>query len=245
LNNSDNTLLHEETITVPGGGTGIWIRNGSGGTLVRGLQIGASGPDAIGIHISDPGSDMQFDGNTSSFDGSLAFYFVLDNSAMVGETLDASQQFFDGVRASDFTLAQLVAAEAKTIDDENRIIVGDVFYKAFSDFFDEFLQQNRASLFRKGLFSFAGHTITNDLNETPFSFAVGKIDLSLLGSGAPKANFSNFTPGQFGNLSPAAGGDASKLANLEPAAGPGGDCGNSFLGNGFAVGYSSGSCSVQ
>jgi hypothetical protein len=181
---------------------------------------------------------------------------------MVGDVLDASQQFFDGVRADDFTVAQLAAAEAKTIDVEDGFAVGDVFYKFFPTFaafgLDDF-DRARGDLFRGGLFSYAGVTVANDIQTNPFSFQVAEVNLSLLGAGntvpAPGSNIGNFavasaSANQLANLAPAAGGTLTpeQMAELSPAAGGAagnGNCGNSFLGSGFAPGFDAGSCSVE
>lgn len=251
LNNSTGTRLQEETITTAAGGTGIQIENGSGGTIVRNLTI--SGGD-VGILLDGLGSSMQFEDINSQFAGDIGFYFVLQNNAMQGEVLDASQQFFAGTRADDFTFAQLQAAEAKVIDDESTLTVGDVFFKEFPiDTNEEEAERARRDLFRRGLFSYAGRTLNNNIEETSFSFEVGKLDLSLLNRtplpAATPAGIANF----FATLAPAAGGNnvpanaapgsfAAQFAELNPAAG---GCGNNYLDGGFALGFNAGTCSVQ
>lgn len=128
LDNSQNTLIAETTITFPTVlGTGIGILNGSGGTLVRGLNITDG---YTGIWLDGLGSSMQFVGNASIFNNQY-LNFDLSNSAMSGEILDASAQTFGGTRASDFTLAQRDAAEDITFDVKYNPTVGDVFYKNF------------------------------------------------------------------------------------------------------------------
>ncbi len=246
LDNSQNTFIDGVTMTPLSSGIGIVIQNGSGGTLVRGLDITGGG---IGVLLDGKGSSMQFSGNTSKFTGQ-DWYFWLQNNAMFGETLDASQQFFEGVRASDFTLAQRDAAEGKTIDVEDGIpTIGNVFYKDFFSFrgldglthFEEFP--------KLGLFSYSGRTITNNPGETPPQFDVPSLTLSLLsptgGGGGNIQNPANLNPNQLGGLEPAAGGEASNLASLEPAAGGEPNCGNNFLGSGFNNKFDMTTCSVQ
>ncbi len=256
LDNSQNAFIREATMNVPTGGIGMFIHNASGGTLVRGLNI--TGGD-IGVLIDGAGSSMQFASNTSSFTGQN-FYFVLQNNAMSAggslaqaDSLDASQQFFEGVRASDFTLAQRDAAEAKTIDVQDGIpTIGNVFYK---DFFTSARLNGLDGLteFEEypvlGLFSYAGRTITNNPNETSPQYSVPTLSLSLLsstgGSGASVQNPANLTPGQLGNLEPAAGGTPANLAALEPAAGGGEpNCGNNFLGSGFNNNFDMKTCAI-
>jgi len=256
LDNSSNTQLTGETISTPAGGVGIRIANGSGNTQVAGLTI----TGGTGIEIDGAGSSMQFTDNTSAF-STMDFYFVLTNGAMVGETLDASQQFFEGTRASDFTFAQFLAAEAKTIDVAESLDVGDVFYRTF-DFLtalDE-SELNRRNLYRRGLFSYAGRSqLSTNVEEKRFAFNPATLNLSLLSQNnqAPTtpagiANlFANLAPAAggknaqaFNNLNPAAGGNAGlpsaqSFASLEPSAG---GCGNSFLGGGYNVSFNIGSC---
>ncbi len=251
LDNSQNTLIHEASITSGSEDIGINIRNGSDGTLVRGLTI--VGGD-IGVLLDGEGSSMQFESNTSSFSGQN-WYFQLQNGAMFAggstaqaDSLDASQQKFEGVRASDFTLAQRDAAEAKTIDVEDGIpTIGNVFYKEFALVGLDGLNQFQEFPFPAGLFSYAGRTITNDPGVTPPTFDVPSLNLSLLGSGGatPPAP-AGLTPGQLGGLEPAAGGENPQaLASLEPAAGGEANCGNSFLGSGFNNKFDIASCSIK
>lgn len=239
LDNSDNTLLSGGSITTPTGGTGLRIGNGSGGTIVNNVAFNGG---LVGIQLTGLGSNMQFLGNNSSFTG-MDFYFVLSNSAQLDGQLDASQQIFDGVRATDFTLDQLVDAELKTIDSEDGLAVGDVFYKQFdADALNQFLQEKN-KLFRRGLFSFAGRTINNNPEQTPQGFEPGNVNLSLLGQ-----NSAGQIANLFNSLAPSAGGtlDAKALAALNPSAGgsnPSGLLGNngfqasanSFLGEGYKI----------
>jgi|GEM_PF-5889572 len=257
LDNSSDTQLTGETITTPAGGVGIRIANGSGNTQVAGLTISGG----TGIEIDGAGSSMQFADDTSEF-SNMDFYFVLTNGAMVGETLDASQQFFEGIRASEFTFAQFLEAEAKTIDIADSLDVGDVFYRTF-DFLtalDE-TELNRRNLYRRGLFSYAGRSqLSTNVEEKGFTLNPATLNLSLLSQNnqAPTtpagiANlFANLAPAAGGtnpqalnNLNPAAGGNAGvpsaqSFANLQPSAG--GSCGNSFLGGGYSVSFNIGSC---
>ncbi|MEZ5690180.1 MAG: NosD domain-containing protein [Rickettsiales bacterium] len=249
LDNSQNTNIREAIMSVPNGGVGMLIQNGSGGTLVRGLDISGVG-NSLGVLIDGAGSSMQFDSNTSRFSG-LNQYFVLQNNAMFGDTLDASAQFFEGVRASDFTVAQRDAAEAKTIDVEDGIpTIGNVFYKNFP--VAAFLAPASLTRFQQapplGLFSYAGRTITNDPGVTPPQFNISSLNLSLLspaagGADSGAVNPAGLTPDQLGGLEPAAGGD-NPLASLSPAAG-GLSCGNNFLGSGFNNGFNLGTCNIN
>ncbi|MGE0755288.1 MAG: right-handed parallel beta-helix repeat-containing protein, partial [Alphaproteobacteria bacterium] len=260
LDNSDNTFI--DSVDFTGNTTHLFISNGSGGTLVTNTDF--AGGDT-GVLIDGAGSSMQFAGNTSTFTGQN-FYFILQNGAMVGDTLDASQQFFEGIRAADFTLAERDAAEARTLDTEDGIVtIGNVFYKDFPapppvtfNFngagLDEF-QQREDDVFPQGLFSYAGQTLTNDITENQQNFRMQQLDLSLLGEGGINdvptsppggVELANLTPEQMANLTPAAGGTSSgepqQIAELSPSAG--GNCGNSFLGAGYEVGFSNVTCST-
>jgi filamentous hemagglutinin family protein len=264
LDNSNDTHIHEASVNVPNTRTGISIRNGSGGTLVRGLDINGG---AIGILLDGKGSSMQFESNTSHFTGQ-GLYFKLQNDAMFAggstaqaDSLDASQQFFDGVRASDFTPAQLAAAEGITTDVEDGIpTIGNVFYKLFPtppvtptppslsglDGLNEFQEFPTVV----GLFSYAGRTITNDPSVTPPTFDIPSLNLSLLsGGGSISGTVSTpagFSPSQLAGLEPAAGGENPQaLASLEPAAGGEPNCGNSFLDDGFKTQFNRTSCEVE
>ncbi|MFM9889675.1 MAG: right-handed parallel beta-helix repeat-containing protein [Rickettsiales bacterium] len=280
LNGSSNVLLSDETFTTnAANGIGLELFNGSANTLVENTSF-SGGDIAILIDgavfsripleaqvLQDgqevalqlqpeiiPGSSLQFLGEDSSF-SNVGFYFVLQNGAMVGQTLDASGQTFDGTRARDFTPLQLIAAENKTIDVGDDLTLGDVFYADFIDTNQNALndfQRNRRGLIRQGLFSYAGRTLSANVEAKPVSLNVNTIDLSLLSNSAPittPTQVANF----FATLAPAAGGpvDAKALANLSPASGGpegqkvvsntvGGSCGNSFLGTGFAQGFSCG-----
>ncbi len=269
LDNSQNTKIHEATITSSAGDNGIFIVNGSGGTLVRGLKI--TGGD-VGITLDGAGSSMQFESDTSVFTGQ-GKYFVLKNNAMFAsgstaqaDSLDASQQTFDGTRASDFTESQLADAEFITTDVEDGIpTIGNVFYKVFPIIAfagTDSLLQFQEFPFTPGLFSYAGRTITNDPSVTSPTFDIPSLNLSLLSQGAPGTT-TNFNPGQLGNLAPAAGGNPQNLGSLEPSAGgnnangqalaslepsAGGNqqnCGNNFLGSGFSNKFDNASCSIQ
>ena len=266
LDNSNDTHIHEASINVPNTRTGIFIRNGSGGTLVRGLDITGG---AIGVLLDGKGSSMQFESNTSHFTGQ-GLYFKLQNDAMFAggstdqaDSLDASQQFFDGVRASDFTPAQLAAAEGITTDVEDGIpTIGNVFYKLFPtppvtptppslsglDGLNEFQEFPIVV----GLFSYAGRTITNDPSVTPPTFDIPSLNLSLLSgggsiSGTVSAPAGGFSPSQLAGLEPAAGGENPQaLASLEPAAGGGEpNCGNNFLDDGFKTQFNRINCQVE
>ncbi len=271
LDNSQDTKIYEATVTSSAGQNGILIANGSGGTLVRGLNI--TGGD-VGITLDGKGSSMQFESDTSVFTGQ-GKYFVLQNNAMFNggstaqaDSLDASQQTFDGTRASDFTEAQLAAAEFITTDVEDGIpTIGNVFYKVFPSTFalagTDSLLQFQEFPFTPGLFSYAGRTITNDPSVTPPAFDVPSLNLSLLSPGTPGTT-TTFNPSQLGSLAPAAGGNNPQaLGSLEPSAGgnnngaafaslepsAGGvanqNCGNNFLGSGFSNKFDNASCSVQ
>ncbi len=255
LDNSQNAKIREATITSSTGQNGILIANGSGGTLVRGLNI--TGGD-VGITLDGAGSSMQFESDTSVFTGQ-GKYFVLRNNAMFNggsvaqaDSLDASQQTFDGTRASDFTEAQRDAAEFITTDVEDGIpTIGNVFYKDFTVTLAglDSLLQFQEFPFTPGLFSYSGRTITNDPGVTPPAFDVPSLNLSLL---APSAGGNTpaptgFNPSNLGSLEPAAGGNNPQaLAALEPAAGGNQqNCGNNFLGTGFSNKFDNASCTVQ
>lgn len=258
LNGSSDTQLTGLTITTPEGGTGLRIANGSANTLVSSVSFNGG---EIAVLLDGEGSSMQFGDDASSFTG-MNYYFVLQNAAMDTDVLDASQQTFDGVRAVDFTVEQLADAEAKTIDVEDGAGVGDVFYKSFlspDGALDEF-QRRRAANARRTLFSYAGRTVSNNVEDQPTTFQTASINLSLLNAAQPTnaagiANlFANLAPAAGGKnaqalakLSPSAGGsNAAQLAQLAPSAGSASlSCGNSFLGEGFASTTIAGSCTAQ
>lgn len=260
--NLDDSILANitgESLDIPVGGVGLRIINGSGGTLVSNTSFTGGN---IAVLIDGAGSDMQFGDNNSVFTGNN-FYFVLQNGAMFGDTLDASQQTFDGIRASDFTPADLANAEDNhTIDVADDGTLGNVFYKAFEDapapilpldltVLDEFQRRN---VYRRGNFSYAGRAfnIVNDPIE-PRAFNPLNLNLSLLNKASPAAAVD--VANLFATLAPAAGGNNNpttpqELANLAPAAGgPGatginGTCGNNFLEGGYSNSFSSTQCSV-
>lgn len=261
ISDSQNTRLEE--LTIVNGATGIRIMDGSGGTIVRGLTLTGGN---IGIYIRDFGSSMQFESNTSSM-ASVNNYFILENNAMLGDTLIATQQTFDGIRAADFTEPQRDAAEGITTDVEDLPGRGDVFYKDFPrepeepefptdggpQVFNDFLRF-REDPYREGLFSYSGRTITNNLAETPFTFQIDALNLSLLnpnpGVGAPVAiNVAALNTGDLGNLSPAAGGNNPEaLATLSPAAGSNAGqatCVNNYLDTGYDTGFNPQTCTVE
>jgi filamentous hemagglutinin family protein len=265
LDNSVFARLSGETFFTPVEGVGLRITNGSHGTIVNDSSFNGGN---VAIEINGEGSDMVFEGTNSRFAGNN-YYFVLQNGAMFGETLDASQQIFDGVRATDFTLAQLIAAEGRTIDVEDALPIGDVFYKSLGAFptfdqavLDEF-QNQRRNLYRRANFSYAGRAfnLTTDPIE-PGSFDTTNINLSLLNRASPQAAvdianlFATLAPAAGGNnpsdpqslndLAPAAGGNnPQSFASLSPSAGggaAGGSCANDFLGGGFQSGFQ---CNTQ
>ncbi len=264
LDGSTDTFISANTLNIPQQGVGLRITNGSSGTLVENTAFNGGN---VAVDIDGFGSDMQFVGNGSVFTGNN-FYFVLQNGAMAGDVLDASQQIFDGTRAIDFTPAQLADAETNhTIDAEDDVTLGDVFYTAFPptpfalnlSVLDDF-QNSRRNVYRRGNFSYAGRSMNFvvDPIETG-SFDPKTAQLSLLNRVAPTAAadvanlFSNLAPAaggkmsaqQLAGLAPAAGGtpSAEQLASLAPAAGgAAGSCANNFLGDGFNSGFS---CSAQ
>ena len=230
------------------GGIGITMRNGSSGTIVKNVTF-TNGFAAIVIDGED--SDMQFEGDNSKFVGN-DYYFILQNGGMAGQTLDASQQTFDGTRASDFSTDQYVKAEARTIDNDDNTSLGDVFYiNVTDDSVLETVRRNRAGLYRANLFSYAGRTLANDIVKAHFSFQLNEINLSLLNQANPLGATATIA-NRFANLAPAAGGNnpgqsggsnAANFASLSPAAGgnvpP--SFGNDFLGQGFKPSFNGGS----
>lgn len=266
--NLDDSLfarLSGETFFTPVEGVGLRITNGSHGTIVNDSNFNGGN---VAIEINGEGSDMVFEGTNSRFAGNN-YYFVLQNGAMFGATLDASQQIFDGVRAADFTLPQLIAAEGRTIDVEDALPIGDVFYKSLGAFptfdqavLDEF-QNQRRNLYRRGNFSYAGRAfnLTTDPIE-PASFDTTNINLSLLNRASPQAAvdianlFATLAPAAGGNnptdpqalnalASGAGGNNPQTFASLSPltsGGATGGSCVNDFLGGGFQSGFQ---CSSQ
>ena len=128
--NIDNALfsrLDNETINTPFDGAGLRLANGASGIIVKDSAFNGGN---VGIEVDGADSDMAFEGNGSTFTGNN-YYIVMENGGMVGKTLDASQQTFDGIRASDFTQAELAAAETNhTYDLDDDATLGNVFYKA-------------------------------------------------------------------------------------------------------------------
>ncbi len=262
LDNAQTTLVDSNTLNIPDDGVGLRITNGSSGTIVTNTAFNGGN---VAIDINGEGSDMVFADNTSTFTGNN-FYFVLENGAMFGQTLDASQQTFDGVRGADFTPDQLNTAEVNhTIDVADDATLGDVFYTSFpaptepsgvfnQSALDDF-QNNRRLAYRRGNFSYAGRTMNFIVDPIlPGSLDPRAANLSLLNQASPTAAADvanlfatlapaaggNQTPDQLNGLAPAAGGNGN--APQQFASNGGGSCGNSFLGGGFNTGFS---CSAQ
>ena len=80
-----------------------------------------------GFYITAQDGSIQFSGNGNSISG-VNKYFVLEQNGLFGKTVNASSVVFDGTRASDFTVAQRNAAEAKTTDLQDDPTLGDVSY---------------------------------------------------------------------------------------------------------------------
>ena len=247
LDNAQNTAITNAQLD--GNGIGIYGIHGSGGTTV-GSSSFSNG--AIGVFLENPGTDLAFSNNGSSFT-TIGTYYRLGQGAMNGQTLDASQQTYEVVRAVDFTTAQYNAARAKTIDSATVTGVGFVFYgnpppAAISqDVLDQLLERNVAPL--RDVFSYAGKTVDSTYVLTPYNFRVETLNLSLLSpsAGTPAPVTAGAIPAgtSLGNLSPSAGGNTDSppgtaLASLTPSAGGSvaENCGNGFLSNGL----SSGSC---
>ncbi len=270
FNNSDNGRLEDTIIDIAAGGTGLLLENGAGNFIVRDVTFnggevavlidGGIFEDSIGggeeefspsISLVDNGpTGMQFESNGSFFNGNN-FYFVLRNGAMLGETLIATQQTFDGVRAANFSVAQRDAAEAKTIDVQDGFSVGDVFYRSFIFNFSALdqLAQMKGNPFSGDVFSYDGLTLSNNILLNNFQFDLTGLNLSLLNPAAGGGN--GGSAGDLNDLSTAGGGKkgdknagADQLNDLETAAGGNQDtCGNSYLGSGAEFGYNGGSCS--
>jgi parallel beta-helix repeat protein len=235
ISNAQNTSI--DGVTFTDNNTGFFAQNGSGDALVNNTTFTGG---TVGVRLSDSGTSMSFVGNTNNF-SNMPGYFVLANGAMFGQVLDASQQIFDGIRASDFTFAQWSDAEGRTIDFHTDTTLGTVFYKNFPNQtpninFGSIINQallNPEPLFLQSIFSYAGHTLTAPVTELAYNFSVPDINLSLLTSGATPAGtlpIGSSTPDQLANLAPAAGGtagngtepvsdDPKQLAKLAPAAG--------------------------
>ncbi len=234
LDNSKNANI--TGVNISDTGTGIYGLNGSSGTKVANTAI-TNG--TLGVLLDGAGTDLTFVGNTSSMTGTTN-YFHLQNNAMAGKVLDASQQSFEGIRGENFNAAQYTAARAKTIDFVNDANVGFVFYRSnpligLQDVLDQLLQRNNAPL--RNVFSYSGQTIDSSYIVSPYNFSVQSLNLSLLAPSAGGPVPATPPTGDLGGLSPSAGGDASKLASLSPAAGGDGEsCVNSFLGNGLSDG---------
>ena len=236
VNHGLSASLTNETFTIPANATGLRIRNGASGTTVQDSHF--TGGDTA-IQLDGIGSDMQFAGNGSTFDN-VTHYFILQNKAMFGQVLDASQQIFAGVRAQDFTVSQLAEADARTVDVANDATLGDVFYRSFpvvvgptittpadaainqftGTAFDD-LERDRRGIYRKSLFSYSGRTLAGNNTERAVPFDTKSINLSLLSKSAPLTT-STQVANYFATLAPAAGGtNAQAMANLAPGAGGG------------------------
>ncbi len=246
----------------------VAFNGGDIGVLIDGPGFG-EGEELVG-----PSASMQFEGNGSTFTGQN-YYFILQNGAMVGDEIDASQQTFDGTRAADFTEEQLAAAEdGHTTDRDDDLTIGNVFYKAFAQFvpvplpaivdlavLDDF-QNNIRNRYRRGNFSYAGRAINVVVDPVdPGAFgAANATNLSLLNNSpagiasqlsalSPAAGGNNNpvnTAQDLANLAPAAGGtEAEQLASLAPAAG--GSTPTGSCGNNFLDGgYETGfACSTN
>jgi len=226
-------LDHSQSAAINGvalsnNGTGLFARNGSGGTIVSNSQITGG---SVGILLDGNGTSMHFGDSNISFTGTGG-YFVLQNGAMQGQTLDASQQFFNGTRAINFSDIQLADAENLTVDGHLGLAVGSVFYRSppptgpSATLLNQLLQNNEVVL-NSSFFSSANQVIGNTGTIIPYIFRVQDINLSLLtpGGNAPVA-------GEFGNLSPSAGGNNS-YAGLTPSADGNGSeyYANEFLAN--------------
>lgn len=264
IDNAQNTTVTGGTFS--GNSVGMFVLNGSGNTLVSNTRF-MNG--TLGVLLQGAGSTFGFGDNLSRFDN-LDGYFVLNNNAMFGQTIDASQQTFEGVRAQNFSDAEFAAARLKTVDSETVPTVGFVFYRAapvtppqpptpttpvaggFSqELLDQLLQRDLNPL--RDVFSYAGKTVDSTYVLSPYNFSVQTLNLSLLSpnSGGPVAPVTPgaITPGtNLANLAPAAGGNADSptgtaLASLSPSAGGSAaeTCVNSFLSDGL----SGGNCTLQ
>lgn len=244
LSNTDGATIN--SITLADNGTALEARNGSSGVSVGSASISGGN---TGVELNGAGTDLTFTDNGSQFTGQN-FYFELENGAMNGGTLDASQQRFEGVRGVDMSDAEYADARSRTRDSETVANVGFVFYRAapvpqaaagltVDDTFDQLVQRDGGPL--RNIFSYSGQTVAANYVVTPFQFRVPEINLSLLAPraggpvGGPGAVPPTPSPTQLGNLSPAAG--PGTLAALSPAAGSAAEgCGNSFLDNGLSDG---------
>lgn len=102
--------------------------------------------------------------------------------------------------------------------------------------------------FNRGLFSFFGNTLGN-----PYYYGNTNVNLSLLAAGGSSGG--GLTPGQLGNLAPAAGGATpEELGQLAPAAGGNtgtgtgegeNSCGNNYLDDGFSPGFNAEACEEE
>lgn len=242
LDNSRNTTLSDNVFE--NNATHFYGLNGAGGTR---FGSGALTGGTLGVLLDGAGTDFAFSDAGSSFTN-VTGYFRLQNGAMAGGVLDASQQVFDGTRAIEFTDAQHADARAKTVDFLSDAAVGFVFYRpepvVLQELLDQLLLRDNAPL--RDVFSYAGKTVDASYALSPYNFRVETVNLSLLSpdAGGPTAPAG---PAAFSSLSPAAGGPdnagAAALAALEPAAGGGAaeTCGNSYLSDGLT----GGSCAAQ
>ncbi len=253
IDNSKNTTITNDTFT--NNFIGIYgVHKASGISAGSDTFTG----DNIGVFLEDPGTHFTFTDTNSSFT-SVGQYFRLGKGAMNGETLDASQQTYEGVRGQDFDFAHYSAARAKTQDSATVPGVGFVLYTnppptapaSFTqDTLGQLIQRNTAPL--RDVFSYAGKTVDSTYVLTPYNFRIETLNLSLLAptAGTPPAPITAgaVPPGTpLGNLSPSAGGNTDSppgtaLASLAPAAGGGvaESCGNGFLSDGLSTGSNCG-----
>ena len=220
LDNAQNTNINGANLHE--NGVGLFATNGSGNTLVSATQFTNNTTSAIMLNGVD--TSLQFGDNNSVFIGPSA-YFVLQNDAMQGKTLDARFQTFNGTQANQFTFAQWLDAENNhTTDILDNAALGRVLYGNFPlptvsfdlNILDQSLQNFGVNSNTK--FSYAGRIITNTIDQNGYNFTVPTTNLSLLATPTAGLNATHNvgnggTPQQLANLAPAAGGIDSNCAN--------------------------------
>lgn len=203
----------------------------SSGTSESEAGITASSESASSISIDSISADVEFTG-ANNFSNNET-YIALDQGIMVGETLDASGSFFDGIQGSSMSADQVAFAEGKALDVEDFDVEdrGDVFFGSGSGTLQssaiDQVNQQQAVDFRN-LFSYAGNTIDVDPSQAAVFFNSLNLNLSLLSS-------SGLVSGSgidFANLAPAAGSEVENTAS----------CLNSFLSTGFNPGFNVSAC---
>ncbi len=136
-NNPTTSTINVSGGTLTNNGTGIFATETD-------PQFGPAAASSYGISnitITGGTTGLQVDGNASvttlsnvAFSGQSGDYIRLSNSAMNGQTLDATTATFGGVTGATATLAQNYAIEDKIVHKLDNATLGFVLVKADNDF---------------------------------------------------------------------------------------------------------------